>query len=343
MRYENVHIVGLGVELGELISSDVAIADGRFELADAAKTAQRSVSCSSRRATDLAIAAGRAALRAAQPGTGFEIASELSIHLHASVCGPGIEVWSPSCYVLNGLVGAGPMLSAQLNTVSNGCLAAIELAAHVLTARDQEADYALVTAADCFVEPDFPRWSTERGLVFGDGAGAVVLGRRPGIAELLTTASYTDASMEGLHRGDEEVIGGGRPHSTPINLRARSRAHIGKVGGPQVVTARHAAAVMHVVGRVLDAAGVTIRDLARTVLPFFGRDFIEREYLGLLGIREEDTLLGLGLLLGHLGAGDQIVGLHHLVSAELVTTGDLVMLLGVGAGFTWTAALVRIE
>lgn len=49
-----------------------------------------------------------------------------------------------------------------------------------------------------------------------------------------------------------------------------------------------------------------------------------------------------GRTVGHLGAGDQIAGLGHLVEDAAVNAGDHCMLLGVGAGFTWTCALVRI-
>lgn len=348
MRYTDIHIAGLGTELGELIPSEIAIADGRFHPTDAAKIAQRSVSCATRGAAELAITAGRRALAGARRPdrcavNTADLTADLILHLHTSVCGAGIAVWSQSSYILNQLGGAGSMMSAELNAVSNGCLAAVELAAQVLTASGGDADQALVTAADRFTEPYFPRWSTERGLVFGDGAGAAVLGRRPGLAALLATASFTDPTMEGLHRGNEEIVDGGRPHSTPIDLRARSRAHLDKVGGPAEVTARHAKAVEKVVDRVLQDAGIKAGDLTRIVLPFFGRDFIEREYLHQFGIRAEDTLLELGLVLGHLGAADQLVGLDYLVSSGLVGKDDLVLLIGVGAGFTWTAAVVRIE
>ncbi|MEV0680141.1 ketoacyl-ACP synthase III family protein [Actinosynnema sp. NPDC050436] len=341
MRHNDVHVVGLGVELGQLVPSRVALADGRFSADDAAKTGQVSVSCSDRTATELAAAAGRKAVQEAR-GAGIDIDSRLALHLHASVCAPGIEVWSASCHVLGRLTGPGPLMSLHLNAVSNGCLAALELAAQVMAGADADA-CALVTTADSFTEPEFPRWSTERGMVFGDGATAAVLARRPGIAALLSTASFTDPTMEGLHRGNEQVVGGGRPHLTPIDLRGRSRAHLAQVGGPATVSARHLDVLAGVIGRALDDAEVKADDLARVVLPFFGRQFIEREYLEPFGFRSRDTLLDLGLTVGHLGAGDQLVGLDHLRARGEVGPGDLVLLIGVGAGFTWTTAVVRIE
>jgi len=341
MRHKDIHIVGLGVELGRLVPSRVALADGRFSAEDAARTGQLSVSCSDRVATELAVAAGRKAVDEAR-GAGVDIDSRLALHLHASVCAPGIEVWSASCHVLGHLTGPGPLMSLHLNAVSNGSLAAVELAAQVLTTADADA-CAVVTTADSFTEPEFPRWSTERGLVFGDGGTAAVLARRPGLAALLSTASFTDPTMEGLHRGDEEVVGGGRPHSTPIDLRARSRVHLAQVGGAATVSARHLDALADIINRALADADIGVGDLARVVLPFFGRQFIEREYLEPLGFRSRDTLLELGLTVGHLGAGDQLVGLDHLRAHGLVAPGDLVLLVGVGAGFTWTTAVVRIE
>jgi hypothetical protein len=45
---------------------------------------------------------------------------------------------------------------------------------------------------------------------------------------------------------------------------------------------------------------------------------------------------------GHLGAGDQFAGLARLIELCEVRPGDPVLLLGVGAGFTWSGAMVEI-
>jgi 3-oxoacyl-[acyl-carrier-protein] synthase-3 len=45
---------------------------------------------------------------------------------------------------------------------------------------------------------------------------------------------------------------------------------------------------------------------------------------------------------GHLGAGDQICGFNHLLETDRVRPGDRVMLLGVGAGFSWSCAVLEV-
>lgn len=347
MRCQDVTIVGMGVELGEYVPSAEATASGLFNANEAAATGQISTSRADLPAVRLAVRAGRTALLEADTLTsragGRNVpSSSLGLHLHASACSSGIEGWSASCYVLNELVDAGPMLSLQLNALSNSSLAAVELAAHAMTA-DKEMGYVLVTVADRFTEADFPRWSSHSGLVLGDGAVAAVVGRGVGVASLVSIASFTDPRMEALHRGDEEIIGGGTPHVVPIELSNRGLAHLEKIGGAREIQKRFVDALSRIVEKALSDAGLTMSGIARIVLPFFGRELITDQYLTPLEISEERTLLDFGLRHGHLGGADQLVGLHHLISTGVVRRGEYVMLVGAGAGFTWTIAVVQVS
>ncbi|MEZ3183138.1 3-oxoacyl-ACP synthase, partial [Streptomyces pimonensis] len=42
------------------------------------------------------------------------------------------------------------------------------------------------------------------------------------------------------------------------------------------------------------------------------------------------------------GAGDPFAGLDHLVTSGALGPGDTCMLFGVGAGFSWSCAVVEI-
>jgi 3-oxoacyl-[acyl-carrier-protein] synthase-3 len=45
---------------------------------------------------------------------------------------------------------------------------------------------------------------------------------------------------------------------------------------------------------------------------------------------------------GHLGAGDQFAGLAHLVDTGLLHLGQTCVLVGIGAGFSWTVAVLEV-
>ncbi len=61
-----------------------------------------------------------------------------------------------------------------------------------------------------------------------------------------------------------------------------------------------------------------------------------------LGIPVERTTWPRGSHIGHTGAGDRFVGLEHLITNGDVRTGYQVLLIEVGSGFTWCAAVVEI-
>lgn len=44
-----------------------------------------------------------------------------------------------------------------------------------------------------------------------------------------------------------------------------------------------------------------------------------------------------------MGAADQIAALTHLFTRRVVRSGEHVLVLGVGVGMTWTAAVLRID
>jgi 3-oxoacyl-[acyl-carrier-protein] synthase-3 len=77
--------------------------------------------------------------------------------------------------------------------------------------------------------------------------------------------------------------------------------------------------------------------------PHYGAQLLERHCLKPLGISADRTLDRLGRRYGHLGASDQVVALHHLQQHGPAEPGDYVLLLGIGVGMTWTAAIVRFR
>lgn len=279
----------------------------------------------------MAALAGRTALdRAGMSGTGMV--------LHASVYHQGRDYfWSPASYVQRELA-IDDAFAVNVGQMSNGGLAAFELG--VGQVASGRTDSVLLTTADRFCGPGFARWSADYGIVYGDGATALVLSGRRGFARLVALRSVTDPSLEMMHRGTNPLTTTVSPG--PVDVRDAKRSYLGVVGLESILE-RSAHGIRHVVDAALADSGDRIGHLAKVVLPNLGHQLLAVQYLKPLGISAEQTLLDWGAHTGHLGAGDQLGGVARLVENGHVRAGDRVLLLGAGGGFSWTAAVLAVD
>jgi 3-oxoacyl-[acyl-carrier-protein] synthase-3 len=332
VRFDDVWITGTGGVLGELLPVRQAVADGRYAAADAAEAGMTSVSVSAASPPEMAVRAGRLALGTATPG----------LHLHGAARFQGIDLWSASCWIAHQLLpGPLPGLSLQVNALCNSGLAALELAATMLTAR-QDLHEALVTVADWFPESAVDRWNLDSGVLLGDGGAAAVLGRGGGALKLLSCVSWTDPSLEGLQRGEEPFHAASPAALKPLVLRRLAREFYAVSGrSPASVVATHITGVRTVVAQALAEADTTIAEARWAVPPFVGRTSFRFGYADPLGLDPARTLLDLGLSTGHMGGADHLYALDHLRRADLLAPGDKVVLIGVGGGFTFSCAVLQ--
>lgn len=332
VRFDDVWITGTGGVLGELLPVGQAVADGRYAPADAAEAGMTSVSVSSESPPEMAVRAGRLALGTASPG----------LHLHGAARFQGIDLWSASCWIANQLMpGPLPGLSMEVNALCNSGLAALELAATMLTARPDLQD-ALVTVADWFPEPVVDRWNLDSGVLLGDGGAAALLGRGGGRLRLLSCASRSDPSLEGLQRGDEPFHAASPAVLKPLVLRRLAREFYAVSGrSPSSVVAAHIEGVQTVVAQALADADTTLADARWVVTPFVGRTSFRFGYAQPLGLDPARTLLDLGLSTGHMGGVDHLYALDHLLRGDLLAPGEKVVLIGVGGGFTFSCAVLQ--
>lgn len=337
MRVDDLHVNGVGCDLGALTPVAVPLAAGEFTADDAARTGQRSTAVAELHGPELAVRAGREALRQARTTT----AVQPSLCLHAGIYHSGIDFWHAASYVRDQLgIGAGPGLTLEVGAMSNSMIASMDVAASMLRGRpDHEA--ALITTGDRFGAPGFPHWSTDIGIVYGDAGSAVVMSRQPGIARIRSIASFTDPSLEGLQRGDEPFRLASVAAHRSIDIRRRKRQWLSHRGATDV-NVRNGDAVATVVKTALTDAGLDLPDLVKICAPHYGRRLVQTQILRPLGITEDRTMTELGLRVGHLGASDQIVALAHLLRDGETTVGDHVLLLGIGVGMTWTAVVLEL-
>jgi 3-oxoacyl-[acyl-carrier-protein] synthase-3 len=336
MRFEDLFVAGLGSWLPPAVSVQEALADGRYDPGDQAKNEYVSITVAGDEAPpEMAVRAGRQALaRSGVP------AQEIALLLHASLWYQGIDFWPAASYIHRNVLGDGRYVPAlDLQQMSNGGLAAVELAASYIAA-DPRRRAALVTTADRLAPPGFDRWRSDLpGIVYGDGAAAIVLARQ-GFARLVSVTTVTDSALEGMYRG-EQPFGTASGHAgQPLDNRAR-RAEYAARADPEMLGRQITAGLTEVVDRALAEAELKSGDISWAVFPNLGVDTLQRAYLQPLGLDLAATTWEWGRRTGHVGAADQLIGLGNISDSGRAGPGDRVLLVGVGAGFTWTSAVVE--
>ncbi|MEV0125731.1 ketoacyl-ACP synthase III family protein [Streptomyces sp. NPDC050703] len=283
---------------------------------------------------DMAAYAARRALDRAAHVVG----GRLDALVHASVYHQGRDYcWTSGPYIQRelGITGA---FAVNVQQLSNGGMVAMDLAVSQLQAG--RGTSALVTTSDRFCLPGMDRWRGAYGIVVGDGATAMVLSTAGGFARIHAIASYTDASLEPLHRGNHPFTTSPQPKVD--DLRAPKKSYLAKVGKESVMQ-RAEVALQDIVRSVLDKTGHKLDDFAKILMPNMGHGLMTAQFLEPLGITADRSLMDWGRYTGHLGAGDLLAGVARVVEKKLIREGDLVLLVSAGGGYSLTVAVLEIE
>ena len=231
------------------------------------------------------------------------------------------------------LIGAYRAAAFDLNSVCSGFVFALEAAARMLSPAEAAAPrYALVIGADTYSRI-IDRTDRRTAVLFGDGAGAVVLGpARPGRGIL--------GSHLASHGDQHDLISveaGGSRHPSSARTVAEGR-HFFRMQGR---------AVSEFVGRELPGALKQLLD-AHQVDPAGVDHFVPHQANGVL-LRELFPLLGLPRARMHLhvaehgntSAGSIPLALDAARREGAFADGDLLLLAGFGGGMSLGAVLLR--
>jgi 3-oxoacyl-[acyl-carrier-protein] synthase-3 len=172
-------------------------------------------------------------------------------------------------------------------------------------------------------------------VLFGDGAGAAVLGPAKGDGGILATHMKADGSLGYLL----EMPGGGS-RQPPTHESLEQRLHYIKMAGREVF--KHAVRSMVEAGQdVLDQAGYRGADVDLLV-PHQANWRIMSVVADRLGFPHEKVFVNLDKY-GNTSAASIPIALSEALEQGRLGPGDLVLNVAFGAGFTWAANLVRWE
>ena len=171
-------------------------------------------------------------------------------------------------------------------------------------------------------------------VLFGDGAGAVVVGSDGGQASVLHVAAGTDGSMAGILTLE---TGGTR---VPFNAASAASGSFNQLtmNGREVFKQ----AVRRMTGittQVLSAVGKRIDDVA-LVIPHQANKRIIDAVGSHLGIDESKVYVNVDRF-GNTGSASVPLALWEARELGRIQAGDLVVLTAFGAGFHWAAAALQ--
>jgi len=171
-------------------------------------------------------------------------------------------------------------------------------------------------------------------VLFGDGAGAVVMGPEPGEAQVLEVVTGTDGSKASILTLE---TGGTRRPFNEESLAAGDHQRLVMHGGEvfREAVRRMSAAVID----VLDRAGFTLGDVS-LVIPHQANKRIIDAVGRKLRLEADRVYINVDRY-GNTGSATVPLALWEARREGRIVPGDLVVLTAFGAGFHWAAAAVQ--
>jgi 3-oxoacyl-[acyl-carrier-protein] synthase-3 len=219
-------------------------------------------------------------------------------------------------------LGIDDCIAFDVHAVCTGFLYALSVADSML--RSGVAERALVIGAETFSR--ILDWE-DRGtcVLFGDGAGALVLGAEVGDSGILSTKLHAD----GRHNDLLFVDGGPSTTGTVGKLRMKGREVF-----------RHAVVnLAQVLNEVLEGAGLTAEDVD-WVVPHQANARILEATAKKLGLPSQKVVVTVDRH-ANTSAASVPLALDTAVKDGRIKRGDIVVLEAMGGGFTWGAAALR--
>jgi 3-oxoacyl-[acyl-carrier-protein] synthase-3 len=284
---------------------------------------ERRVAATDEATSDLAVRAAREALRKA------EISPADIDLIVVATCTPDHLFPSTACLVQRALGVRGAAF--DVSAACSGFLFGLAAVRGLLLAGS--ARRALLIGADTLTR--FTDW-TDRGtcVLFGDGAGALILEAYEGPDHLLSVHLGSDGAAADILT----IPGGGSRHPAPTDGRPSEHPALIHMEGREVFK--------HAVTRMVDAsetalerAGKTVDDLA-LIIPHQANLRIIDAIAKRLNMKEDKVFRNVHKY-GNMSAATTIIALDEALESGRVKRGDLVELVAFGAGLTWGAAVIQ--
>lgn len=235
---------------------------------------------------------------------------------------------STACFVQKE-IGASRAFAYDINAACSGFLYAFDLADKYIQADPTKK--ILVIGAETLSSRT--NWEDRNTcILFGDGAGAVVLGHAAGERGLIGTKLFSDGNLWSLLHMHTA------PSCNPELLQSASPgAHI-VMEGREVF--KYAVKAMEEAVLALLAQEQVAIDAISLVVPHQANVRILNKLVERLGIGAEKVFINVQKY-GNTSAASIPIALDEASRASRIKADDIILLCSFGGGFTWGAALIR--
>jgi 3-oxoacyl-[acyl-carrier-protein] synthase-3 len=273
--------------------------------------------------SDLAVEAARQALEAADLS-----AKDIDL-LIVATCTPDMFLPSTACFVQDRL-GAKQAVAFDVSAACSGFLYSLSVADQYL--RNGTFRTAMIVGSE--IMSRITDWSDRTTcILFGDGAGAVVLEAQKGLYGLLSTHLYSDGRLWDLI----QVPGGGARIPTTSETITKGLNFIKMKGNETFKVAIRN--LTEAAGAALAHNHLKVSDVSLLV-PHQANLRIITAVADRLGFPIERVMLNLDRY-GNTSAASIPMALDEAVRSGRIETGDIVLMEAFGAGLTWASALIR--
>lgn len=330
-RMIRTRIVGTGSYLPERVVSNHE-AGVSLGIAPAAVTRltgiqERRRAAVSQASSDLAVEAARAALDAA----GLP-ASELEA-IVLSTTSPDTVFPSTACHVQR-MLGCSAIPAFDVAASCSGFLYGLSMADVMI--RSGQVKTCLVVASEVKSRSIDPA-NGDTALLFGDGAGAVVLRGEPGAGQLSQGVLGIRLHADGARHGLITIFAGGsRQPTTSGTVEARSHT-LRMQGAPLFRLAVRR--LDQTIREILKEFSVDVQDIAQVILHQANGRILD-QLTKRLGVSPERVCSVIERF-GNTSSASLPIALDHAVRSKRILPLDNVVLGSFGGGVTWAAGLVR--
>ena len=323
-----VSITGLGSYLPERVLTNADLekmVDTTHEwIVTRTGISERHIAAADQAASDLAIVAARRALEQAH------VTPEQVDMIVVATMSPDMAFPNTGCFVQHG-IGAKNAFCFDIEAACSGFVYGVEIGRQFIATGSVET--VLVIGAEKLSA--FTDWQDRTTCVlFGDGAGAVVLQPAPsGARGIISTVMGSDGSLANLLN-----CPGGGSRTPASHATVDGRLHYIKMEGKEVF--KHAVRCMtDACTRALAKAGLTQADV-KWVVPHQANTRIVTAIADRLDVPMDQVIMNLPRV-GNTSGASIPLALDEAVRDGRVKKGDIMVLVAFGGGFTWGATVME--
>lgn len=273
--------------------------------------------------SDLAYEASKNALRQA----GLE-ADDLDLIIVATVTGD--MIFPATACLLQNLLSAKKAAAFDINAVCSGFVYGLSVANSFIRA----GTYKRILLVGAEIYSRIIDWEDRTTcILFGDGAGAVILEATDGDSGIISTRLCSDGSLWEIL-----TLPGGGSKYPPSEETIRKRLHFLKMNGKEIFKAA-VKALQTLVDDTLKENNLKPSQLSVLILHQANLRIIQAA-AARLGLPMDKVVVNIDKY-GNTSAASVPIALDEVVRAGKVKEGDYILLEAFGGGLTWASALIK--